>query len=292
MPEWSSTRDPNAVAAEVQSAYRAMFPEGDPLFVSRAFGWTLQAFRGELPEYQPVDTRYHDLEHTLQGTLCFARLLWSRHRVGAEPLVPRRWFELGLLAILFHDTGYLKRREDSEGTGAKYTLVHVRRSAEFARNFLAARGYAERDIRAVQNMIRCTGVEARPSGLLFQDELERLVGCALGTADLLGQMAAEDYLEKLPALYAEFAEAAAHGGDPNSFVASFRSAEELVARTPSFWENFVKPRLEREFFGLYRFLNDPYPDGPNPYIVRIEAHMERLRQRLATPDRDEAGPGR
>jgi len=75
-------------------------------------------------------------------------------------------------------------------------------------------------------------------------------------------------------------------------VASFRSAEELVARTPSFWENFVKPRLEREFFGLYRFLNDPYPDGPNPYIVRIEAHMERLRQRLATPDRDEAGPGR
>lgn len=282
MPEWVSTRDPNAVAAAVQATYRDMFPAGDPLFVSRAFSWMIQAFRGQLPEYQAVDTRYHDLEHTLQGTLCFARLLENRHRVGAQPPVPQRWFELGLLAILFHDTGYLKRREDREGTGAKYTLVHVQRSAEFAESFLRARGFGEREVRAVQNMIRCTGVDARPSALSFQDELERLVGCALGTADLLGQMAAEDYLEKLPALYGEFAEAAQHTQNRHSFVASFRSAEELLARTPAFWEEHVKPRLEQELLGLYRFLNDPYPDGPNPYVMRIEAHMERLRRRFGS----------
>jgi len=289
MPEWVSTRDPNAVAAVVQATYAEMFPEGDPLFVSRAFSWVIQAFRGELPEYQAVDTRYHDLEHTLQGTLCFARLLGNRHRVGAQPAVPQRWFELGLLAILFHDTGYLKRREDRVGTAAKDTLVHVHRSADFAATFLRARGFAEREIRAVQNMIRCTGVDARPSVLSFQDELERLVGCALGTADLLGQMAAEDYLEKLPALYGEFAEAAQHTRDPHSFVASFRSAEELLARTPAFWEAYVKPRLEDEFLGLYRFLNDPYPDGPNPYVMRIEAHMERLRRRFGAAE--DPGPG-
>ena len=48
------------------------------------------------------------------------------------PLLTDKLFELGLLGILMHDTGYLKRTEDMQGTGAKYTLTHVRRSAEFA----------------------------------------------------------------------------------------------------------------------------------------------------------------
>ena len=41
-------------------------------------------------------------------------------------------FEFGMLAILMHDTGYLKKRGDNEGTGAKYTLTHVDRSIQFA----------------------------------------------------------------------------------------------------------------------------------------------------------------
>jgi len=36
----------------------------------------------------------------------------------------------------------------------------------------------------------------------------------------------------------------------------------------------------RDFGGLHRFLNDPYPSGPNPYFQRIEANLERLRQRM------------
>ncbi|NGO38575.1 hypothetical protein G4L39_04060 [Limisphaera ngatamarikiensis] len=280
MPVHVSSRDPHAVAAVVQAAYAEMFPEGDPLFVSRVFGWAVQAFRGELPGYQPADTGYHDLEHTLQETLCFARLLLNWHRAGSEPRLTRRCFELGLVAVLFHDTGYLKRSGDTEGTGAKYTLVHVRRSAEFARVFLEGRGYPEEDIRAVENMILCTGADAEPAQLPFGDESERLVGCALGTADVLAQMAAEDYLEKLPALYEEFAEAAAYVRDPESYVASYRSSEDLLRRTPSFWTDWARPRLEREFRGLYRYLSDPYPDGPNEYLERIEAHMERLRQRF------------
>ena len=33
------TKDPTAVEMEVQSAYLTMFPDGDPLFVPRVFGW-------------------------------------------------------------------------------------------------------------------------------------------------------------------------------------------------------------------------------------------------------------
>ena len=175
----------------------------------------------------------------------------------------------------------MKRRDDREGTGAKYTVTHVRRSAEFAGQLLAQKGFSPADILSVQSMIRCTGVDARLDALPFQDDLEKVVGFALATADLLGQMAADDYLEKLPELFEEFAEAAAYTGDSHSFVASFSSAAELIARTPVFWEQFVKPKLERDFGGLYRFLNDPYPDGSNFYLQRIEANMARLRQQLA-----------
>src|SRR5687768_6660290 len=128
------TKDPTAVAVEVQTAYRAMFPDADPLFVSRAFGWASECFTGRYDDYQAIDARYHDFEHTLQGTLCLARLLHARHRAGSQPQLTRRMFELGLIAILLHDSGYLKKRGDSEGTGAKYTITHVARSAEFAAN--------------------------------------------------------------------------------------------------------------------------------------------------------------
>lgn len=272
------TKDPAAVAAEVQAVYLALFPDGDRLFVSRVFGWAVECFTGGYADYQAVDARYHDFEHTLQGTLCMARLLHGRHLAGAQPALTRRFFELGILAILLHDTGYLKQRDDREGTGAKYTVTHVRRSAEFAAQLLAQKCCAPADIQAVQDMIRCTGVDADLGRIPFQSELERKTGFALATADLLGQMAADDYLEKLPALFEEFAEAAMFSGDPRTFVASFDSAEDLIARTPQFWEGFVKVKLDRDLGGLHRFLNDPYPNGPNAYLDRIEAHVAALRR--------------
>jgi hypothetical protein len=131
-------------------------------------------------------------------------------------------------------------------------------------------------------MIRCTGLDTALSTLPFQCETERIVGHALGTADLLGQMAAEDYVDKLPVLYSEFAEGARHSHDKAHFITKFSSAEDLIRRTPDFWENYVLPKLTRDFSGLYRFLNDPYPDGPNPYVDRIEASMKQLKQTLAT----------
>lgn len=274
------TKDPTAVELEVQKAYLDMFADGDRMIVPRIFGWAIECFTGHYRDFQAIDALYHDFEHTLQGTLCMARLLQARHRAGGQPEFGRRDFELGILAILLHDTGYLKKHDDTEGTGAKYTVVHVSRSAQFAGLLLAEKGLPPADIHAVQNMIRCTGVNANLAAIPFHNECERIAGYALATADLLGQMAAEDYIEKLPILYEEFAEAAEFSQDRNSFVASFSSADELMRKTPLFWERFVLTKLERDFVGLYRFLNIPYPDGPNYYLDRIAANIERLKQRL------------
>lgn len=271
-----------AVEAEVAAVYRELFPEADAGFVHRAIGWVADCFAGRHPDYQAIDLRYHDLEHTLAGALCWARLLRGRARAGAEPTVNRAWFELGLLAMLFHDTGYLKARDDLTGTGAKYTAVHVERSAAFARRFLTPHGYAEADTAAIGNMIRCTGVAVNLATIPFRHPMEQLLGFALGTADLLGQMAAPDYPEKLAALYDEFAEAARAGGELAAHLASYTSVQELRRRTPAFWEQFVWPRLEVDFGGLWRFLNDPFPDGPNPYLDQIQRNLARIRSLSGT----------
>ena len=185
-----------------------------------------------------------------------------------------------------HDTGYLKRRGDDQGTGAKYTVTHVERSANFAEKLLAGRrGFLPEEVKAIQNMIRCTGVNALLDQIPFQSEQEKLVGFALGTADLLGQMAAEDYIDKLPILYSEFAEAAAFSKEKAHVVTLFSSVTDLMQKTPVFWEKYVRQKLNCDFAGLYRFLNDPFPLGHNYYLERIEANMERLRQQLATTSR-------
>src|SRR5436190_22457246 len=125
------TKDPAAVQAQVLGGGKAMFEDFNPTFVEQAFAWAIECFTGKYPGYQPIDAHYHDFEHTLQGTLCMMRLLRGRHDAGAKPGLDQRTFQLGLLAILMHDTGYLKTLDDTEGTGAKYTITHVSRSADF-----------------------------------------------------------------------------------------------------------------------------------------------------------------
>ena len=274
------TRVPARVEDEVRGIYARLFADADEAFVTRAFRGAAQCFSGRCDGYQGIDAHYHDFEHTLQGTLCLARLLAGRQQAKAEPAIPRKLFELCLLAILFHDSGYLKRREDREGTGAKYTAVHVARSVSFAREFLGRQGHGEAELRAVENMIRCTGVAVDLKAISFSNEVERIAGYALGTADLLGQMAAPDYVEKLPGLYAEFAEAARFDPSTGERFSEYQGAEDLMRRTPTFWSEYVWPRLNEDFGGLYRFLNDPYPDGPNAYVKGVERNVARLQEQL------------
>lgn len=276
-----STADARAVQNAVTNAFKTAFRGSSPQWLADAFARAEDCFAGRYPGYQAIDARYHDLEHTMQGTLCLARLLSARHAAAPEPQATAELFELAIIAALLHDTGYLKPNSDREGTGAKYTLTHVSRSAEFAGRLLPQMGFAAGSTRSVQNMIRCTGINADLGAIQFQNELERTLGCALATADLLGQMAASDYIEKLPLLFEEFAESARFNNQ-KAIPGGFASAAELIANTPAFWNRYVLPKIENDFGGLHRFLAQPFPDGANPYVQRIEANIARIRQVVAS----------
>jgi len=275
------TKHTTAVEAAVLAVYQTTFPGRDHNFIPQAFQWATNCFTGNYADYQTIDALYHDFEHTLQGTLCLARLLHGYRAAETEPALTQKMFDLAMLAILLHDTGYLKRRDDLEGTGAKYTLVHVSRSVAFAGKLLEEKGFPEEEIKSVQNMIRCTGVNVNLQTIPFQDELERKMGFALGTSDLLGQMAARDYVDKLPILYAEFEESARYNAGRATGAGAFTSARDLMEKTGVFWERYVVPKINGDFQGVYKFLNHPYPDGPNFYISRIKANIARLQERLA-----------
>src|SRR5947209_4833963 len=104
------TRNAHAIEAEVLRIFRGLFPASSSATIENAFQWVQRAFAGDYADFQPIDAKYHDFEHTMQGTLCYVRLLEGYQRAGAQPPLSPRIFELAVLAILLHDTGYLKKR--------------------------------------------------------------------------------------------------------------------------------------------------------------------------------------
>jgi len=274
------TKDAAAVLALVREKFLTLYPSGDAAWIERVFSDVQTLFEGRHPDYSAVDLRYHDLEHTLQAATCLTLLLEGCHKAGASPQVSARQFQLAIAGVLLHDAGYLKLRADTAGTGAKYTFCHVLRSCAFAASYLPTLGVNEAEISGVLGAINCTGPTKEISRLHFRDPVERFVGCALATADYLGQMAAADYPEELGILYGEFTESDDFTHVPPA-KRLFKSAEDLTARTPSFWRKVVLPKLEIDFQGAYRFLATPYPDGSNPYIQAVARNIAIVEARIA-----------
>ncbi len=271
-----STVDIASVLDTVEEIRRELFPKADGEIVRAVFADVEAMFAGTHWEYEGMDTVYHDLEHTLRATLCWVLLVGNRHLHEVEPRLSAKSFLQGLFGILLHDVGYLKERDDADGSGAKYTFVHEQRSCELAELYLERKGWHMFDIFAVQHLISCTGPRSIPDAIPFRDELERLLGESICTADYLGQVSDPRYIEKLPALFTEFEESDDYREVPHD-RRMFKSCEELLRLTPHFWRRIVLPKLEEECHGLYKFLSDPYPDGTNPYLVRIEQNIEKLK---------------
>jgi len=266
-----------AVRKILEASYARMFPGKTPNIGRQALHDVESMFEGRYLDYQANDTPYHNFEHTLRTLVCFNDIMEGRFNTGIEPHLTARQHELGAIAVMFHDTGYLKMRADRAGTGAKYTFTHVLRSCSCASSILPSLGVSLAELDSVLAMIRCTALTQGSRHFHFQEPIEGITGCAVATADYLAQMAAPDYPESLKNLFAEIEESDNYAQVP-ARQRRYRSHAELAADTPAFWERFVLPRLECELLGVYRFLATPYPDGRNPYIDAIEANIEKIQK--------------
>jgi hypothetical protein len=242
-------------------------------------------FSGEHKDYAANDTPYHNFEHTVHVLVCFAEIIEGRYFAGVEPLLSFRQFELGLTAVLLHDTGYLKVRSDVEGTGAKYTQTHVQRSCNLAGAYLPTVGVTKKELAFIQQVILCTAATTFSQRIQFRfsDPIEGTIACSVATADCLGQMSAPNYFEALPLLFKEFEESDDFEGVPPE-RRMFATLEDLVRGTPDFWRKVILPRLENHLLGMYRFLARPYPDGENYYVNAINATIARIEKETWMPE--------
>lgn len=276
---------PNCTVTTLIAAARAHIKSIDGAanvrLIEEVAGLVEQLFLGRHPDYYKADLRYHDLQHTVLASQCFIDLAEGRMVHDARPVFGHRDFALGCVAILMHDTGYLKRRDDVSGTGAKYTNTHVERSCGLATTFLPALGVTAAELEVVVGAIRCTGISAQISQIAFRDDIARLTGCMVATADYLGQMADPDYPEKLPGLFAEFEESNDFEGVPPE-KRMFKSAKDLMSKTGGFWTYFALPKLEKDYEGVYRLLAGP--GGDNPYVASVQANLVRIAEMAARPN--------
>lgn len=262
--------------AHLLAQFNRAFPRAASPFLTDLTGAIDDAFNGRYLDYAANDLKYHDYEHTLQASACFADILFGR--IVARPNEPMtsRQAELGLAAILLHDTGYLRLRSDNKGTGAKYTYAHVLRSCSFAASLLPSLGVNSAELDAVLGAIRSTGPSSDIKRISFADPAERLLGCMVVSSDYIAQMAAADYPDELDALYREFEESDDYLHVPRE-TRMFKSAAELKAKTPGFWEHVVRPKLDSDYESVYRFLEQP--DGHNPYLEAIEKNLKLIADR-------------
>lgn len=279
--------DTTNVRGLVRERHAHLYGMADDGYIDEYMDTVEELFSGSHPDYQANDTAYHDITHTLQATLCLVELIYQRQRSDATPRIGADDFRLAVVAALLHDIGYLKTRDDSDGSGAKYTHLHEQRSCDFARLLLQRRGWREDDIRFVESLIGSTGPRVDLTQIEYRSDTERLLGQAVCTADYIGQMSDPNYPDRLETLFNEFAESYLYQGIPRADW-PFKSFQALLRSTPAFWDTFVKRKLEVECSGLWQHLEHPAA-GSNPYRESIERNLATIRERIATLDQHANG---
>ena len=264
------------VLDEIKALYREHYNESDINGIQTFFNDIIDLFSGKKQGFLKCDTLYHDLSHTLQVVFVFLKIIRGWNQKEKSSKISKKSLTIGIIAALLHDAGYLKTEDDADGTGGKYTFIHIQRGIDFARHYLSMRGFKEIQIESVKNILTCTGLKIDYDAFPFYCKEERIIGYALGSADLISQMSASNYPEKLPLLYREFEEAYRYEGIEKlerDGALLFQSADDLMKKTPFFYENIVKDRLEK-MGSMYTYLSE---NSENPYIDAIEENIKRLK---------------
>jgi hypothetical protein len=271
------TTDPAAVSAEVMRIYRALYDKAPGSELEQAFSEAAALYRGKHPEYLPCDTEYHDIQHVMDVTLAMARLMngYMRGRQASEERLTPEVFAVGVLAALFHDFGYLRRRNDRKHRyGAEYTLTHVSRGSAFLRSYVRRLGMHDKYALAAATLVHYTGYERPAETIRMNDMVLRRVGQMLGTADIIAQMSDRCYLEKCrDRLYPEFVLGGLAGRRRAGMrkLPLFSSGEELVHKTPSFYDSATK-RLDVQLARAYEYAGRHF-EGANLYLDEMHKNV-------------------
>jgi hypothetical protein len=261
-----NTRDTSEVEVQVGEIVRSFAPGHDLARIADTFSLLDRAFNGDLPGYQKLKTLYHNRTHTNEVVLCTARMLHGLYLSGQG--LDGNHIDAALIGALMHDIGYLMSDAEASGTGAQFTDSHVMRGVEFTRRHLADLPPAL--IEATTKVIMLTDHRKRPDWVKFDNLQQQRAAYATATADLIGQMANREYLERVLLLYFEFEEAQMGG---------FADIHDLLEKTTAFYR-MTKGRLDQDLNGmsvcLARHFGQQQGADRNFYQESIDLNLEYL----------------
>ncbi|MDP2822914.1 MAG: hypothetical protein Q8O52_09590 [Sulfuritalea sp.] len=259
-------RDTGEVEAQVGEIVRAFAPGHDLTRIADTFSLLDRAFDGDLPGYRNLKTLYHNRTHTNEVVLCAARMLHGLHLAGQG--LDADHIDAALMGALLHDVGYLMKDEEAAGTGAQFTDSHVLRGVDFAHRHLSA--LPPDVLEATSKVILLTDHRKHPDWVKFDNLQQQRAAYATATADLIGQMANREYLERLLYLYLEFREAQLGG---------FADIHDLLEKTTAFYR-MTKARLDRDLNGLSIHLIQHFSQQRgaerNFYMESIDRNLDYL----------------
>ena len=278
---------PGAVADAICAILGRRFPGFDQVLMRDGFIDIEDIFWGRYSGYLPCDTPYHDLRHSMSTALAMARMVDGYQAVhgGETGALSAEMATLGVLLALFHDVGFIRRLSEAGIKGACLIREHEQRSVDFMRGYLSG-GPLERYAGQAE-LIHTTNF-ARSTSETLDGLSARMVdlGKMLGTSDLISQISGRYYLERCRHfLYQEFVDAGADRGISPSgeTVVLYATPEDLLRKTPGFYDHLVKPRLENDFSHAYRYVGAHF-GGVDPYQAAMQRNLDFLRGMIESDD--------
>jgi len=208
-------------------------------------------------DYYKLKTKYHNIDHFLSSARVFLDIY-----VGSvnKKIIEKNYndYFCGVVATLFHDIGFIKDKSEKLGTGAQYINCHVDRGCSFIHKNLSEY-LTEEESEMICKLIKVTDY-FKPNYKVNHNHL----GACVALADWLSQLSDERYVDKLEFLYKEFEEYQEYN-KINLYV----SLEDMVGKTPNFWNKLVKPMLNIHYYNLHE-------TASFDYLGKIEYNIDAL----------------
>lgn len=262
---------PEAVLEEVKYNFIQFYNVKKFIFIRKVYRDFLDLYNGRYPGYKGCDIPYHDIGHTTDVFLAFSRMV-DGYNIS-QKILPVEKVIIGLIAALFHDSGYIRKIKSN--IKAKHIHDFVSISIDFIRNYFKKNGIDEKDYKLASNMLKYTDLNIDPAEIKVRSKTGQIVGYMLGTADLIGQMSSRTYLEKLYQLYDKARE---------SKIIQKSSVSVILQKTIDLYRNRIKGKLEKDFGGLFELcrvhFRERYAIDRNLYNESIEKQVRYLEKIL------------
>ncbi|MBN2407922.1 MAG: hypothetical protein JXJ19_09530 [Elusimicrobia bacterium] len=176
--------------------------------------------------------------------------------------LPASVAKVGLITCLLHDSSI---------ADSKPAHDHIQRSISFINRYFDENKIDRQEYNLAVRMVEYTDLFNDVSGIDLKKEEERLAGCMVGTANIVGQMSTRTYLERLFASY--------------DVIRKFKiidqpSILQLLKKTIEFYNTTIKTRIEKDYKGVYKYcrthFNKRYRIDANLYIEAIERQLNYL----------------